>query len=126
MGDGKLDEKIDQMFMLRETKRGLEKQVKEVDAQLKDCTTWLVKKLEEVGTTTARGSYASATIAETTVPAIDDWGLVQKYIMDNDALYLVHKRISSGAWKELLDTGEIVPGITPFTSKTISLRKLGD
>jgi hypothetical protein len=28
--------------------------------------------------------------------------------------------------KELLDTGEIVPGISPYTKRQISLRKLGD
>ena len=122
----RLDDKIDEMYMLREQKRGLEAQIKEVNAAFAACNDWLIQAYSEVGTTTARGRLASATITETLVPTIDDWNLVQKYIMDNDALYLVHRRIASGPWRELLDTGEVIPGIEPFTKRAISLRKLGD
>ena len=122
----KLDETIDKLFLLRETKRGLENQIKEVNIEIADLNDSLISKYDEIGTVTARGNYASATITESVVPTIDDWSLVQKYIMDNDALYLVHRRVSSGPWKELLDTGESVPGIVPFTKRSISLRKLGD
>lgn len=122
----KLDEAIDKLFLLRETKRGLEAQVKAVNVEMKDLNDWLIAKYGEVGTVTARGNYASATITETVVPTIEDWGLVQNYIIENDALYLVHRRISSGPWKELTDTGEVVPGIVPFTKRAISLRKLSD
>lgn len=121
----RLDDKIDQMFLLREQKRGLEAQLKEVGAKINDCNDWLLAKLQEVGTVTARGQYASATITETVLPTIDDWGLVQQYIKDNDALYLVHRRVAAGPWRELMDTGEDVPGIVPFTKRSISLRKLG-
>ena len=122
----KLDDKIDKMFKLRERKRELEAQVKAINAEIAECNDWLLQRYAEIGTTTARGSLASATLTETIVPNIEDWGLVQQYIMDNDALYLVHRRISAGPWKELMDTGEEIPGITPFTKRTISLRKLGD
>lgn len=122
----KLNDKIDKMFMLREQKRGLEAQIKAVNAEIAECNDWLIHQYAEVGTTTARGTLASATLTETIVPNIVDWGLVQEYIMENEALYLVHRRISAGPWKELLDTGEHIPGIEPFTKKTISLRKLGE
>lgn len=122
----KLNDEIDKMYMLREQKRGLEAQIKEVNALIAEQNEWLIKKYDEVGTTTARGVLASATVTESIVPIIDDWGLVQQYIIDHDALYLVHRRISSGPWRELQDAGEHVPGITPFTKRAISLRKLGD
>jgi len=122
----KLNDKIDEMFMMRERKRGLEVQVKEVDAEIAECNDWLIKRLDEVGSETARGHLASATVTETLVPRIEDWGLVQDWIMDNDAMYLVHRRVSSGPWKELLNTGQTVPGISPYTKRAISLRKLGD
>jgi len=122
----KLDDTIDKLFLLRETKRGLEAQVKEVNAEIASLSDMLKSKLDEVGTITARGNYASATITETVIPTIEDWGQVQEYIMENDALYLVHRRILSGAWKELVDTGVTVPGIVPFTKRAISLRKRSD
>lgn len=121
----RIDEKIDEMFQLRERKREMESEIKAINADIEECTKWLLAKYQEVGTVTARGKLASATITEQLVPTIDDWGKVQDYVLENDALYLLHRRISSGAWKELIDTGEVVPGITPFTKKSISLRKLG-
>jgi len=122
----KLNDQIDKMYMLREQKRGLEAQIKEVNAQITAVMEWLITKYGEVGTTTARGDLASATLTESVVPVIEDWGKVQDYIMENDALYLVHRRVASGPWKELINAGDEVPGIKPFTKRTISLRKLGD
>lgn len=122
----KLDEKIDQMFMLREQKRGLEAQLKEVHIQISECQAELIARYKEVGTSTARGSLASATLTETLVPQIDDWGQVADWVMENDAVYLLHRRVSVGPWKELRDAGTEVPGIEPYTKVTISLRKIGD
>ena len=122
----KLDETIDHMFMLREAKRGLEAQIKELKAEIKECEEALIQRYAEVGTITARGTLASATITETVVPHIEDWGAVEQYVLDNDAVYLLHRRVSAGPWKELLDAGDNVPGITPFTARAISLTKLRD
>lgn len=121
----KIDAKIDEMYLLREQKKGLEAQVKEVNAKIAACNDWLLDKLKEVGTTTARGQNASATITESIVPNIEDWGAVSDWIIENDGVYLVHRRISAGPWKELMDAGTVVPGIAPYTKTSISLRKLG-
>jgi hypothetical protein len=122
----KIDEMIDSMFLLREQKRGLESQVKEVKAKISNLEQDLLTRFNEVGTDYARGSMASASVTESLVPQIDDWGQVAEWIMENDGLYLVHRRVSSGPWKELRDAGTEVPGIEPYTKVAISLRRLGD
>jgi hypothetical protein len=122
----KIDEMIDKMFLLREQKRGLESQVKEVNKEIADLQQGLLARFQEVGTDYARGSMASASVTETIVPQIDDWGQVAEWVMENDALYLLHRRVSSGPWKELRDAGTDVPGIEPYTKVAISLRRLGD
>jgi hypothetical protein len=122
----KINDKIDEMYMLRERKRGLEAQLKDCIAEIAECQTWLITRYKEVGTSTAKGALASATITETLVPQIEDWGQVQEWVMENDAIYLLHRRISSGPWKELMDAGTEVPGIEPYTKVAISLRKIGE
>ena len=122
----KLSDRIDKIYMLREQKRGLEAQIKEVNARIEAENNELMRTLDDVGTPTARGELASATITETLVPKIEDWGQVEDYVLEHDAVYLLHRRVSAGPWKELLDTGEQVPGIVPFTKRAISLRKRGD
>ena len=122
----KLNEGVDRWFMLREQKRGLEAQIKEVNAEMAQLHDELLARCDEVGTSTARGQLASVTVTETVVPTIDDGGAVADWVMENDGLYLLHRRVSSGPWRELLDTGETVPGITPFTKRALSLTKLRD
>ncbi len=122
----KIDDKIDEMFALRETKRGLDAQSKAIGKKIDECQEWLLTRYKEVGTTTSRGQFASATVTEAVVPNIVDWGAVSEWIMENDGVYLVHRRVSAGPWKELLDAGTKIPGIEAYTKTTISLRKLKD
>lgn len=122
----KLDETIDRMYMLRERKRELEAEIKGINEKLNDYQMQLLQRYKEVGTVTARGKLASATKTEQVVPRIDDWSLVEQYVLDNDAVYLLHRRVAAGPWKELMDAGEEVPGIEPFTKTAISLTKLRD
>lgn len=122
----KIDEIIDKMFLLREQKRGLEAQVKEVNSEINTLEQQLLSRFDDVGTDYARGTMASASKTETVVPQIDDWGKVATWVMENDGLYLLHRRVSAGPWKELRDAGTEVPGIEPYTKVAISLRRLGD
>ena len=122
----KLNDMIDRMFLLREKKREHEAKIKEVEEEYKALALEFQAKCKEAGTDYARGSLASASITEQVVPVIDDWELFSEWVMDNDALYMLHRRVSAGPWKELRDTGEEVPGIEPFTKVGVSLRKLND
>jgi hypothetical protein len=122
----KLNDKIDEMYMLRERKRGLEAQVKEINDEIALCQEQLIKRCAEVGTTTAKGSLASIVVTKSVLPNIEDWGEVTDWVMANDGIYLLHRRISAGPWRELLDSGETVPGLVPYTKTAIALRKLSD
>lgn len=122
----RLDDIIDEMVVVRDQKRELEEKIKAYNRQLDDLQARYIQRCKEVGTEYARGRLGSATIVETVVPKIDDWDLVENWIKERDALYLLHRRISSVAWKELQDMGETVPGIEPYTKVTVSLRKAND
>lgn len=122
----KLNDEIDRMYRLREDKRGFEANIKALNVEIELCQQNLLHRLEEVGTNTARGTLASATVTEVLLPQIEDWGEVSEWIKDNDAFYLIHRRISAGPWRELMQAGETVSGISPYKKVSISLRKLGD
>lgn len=122
----KLDELIDKLFDLREQRRELDQKVAAVNEQIEEHKLQLLDRFRETGTDYARGSLASATRTEMQVPKIEDWGKVSQWVMENNGLYLLHRRVSAGPWKELLDAGTEVPGIEPFTKIDISLRKRGN
>lgn len=122
----RLDDIIDEMVRIRDQKRVREEQIQELNKKLNDLQLKFIQRAKEAGTEYARGSLGSATIVETVVPHIDDWDAAAEWIKANDALYLLHRRISSVAWKELRDMGEEIPGIEPFTKVSVSLRKTND
>ena len=122
----RLDDLIDTMVQVRDNKRELEEKIKTLNKTLSGLQERFITNAKAAGTEYARGTLGSATIVETVVPTIDDWDQVAEYIKEHDALYLLHRRVSSVAWKELQDMGETVPGIEPYTKVTVSLRKAND
>jgi hypothetical protein len=114
------------MVRVRDQKRVREEQIKELNKTLNDLQARFIQSAKAAGTEYARSALGSATIVQTVVPQIDDWDLVAEWIKENDALYLLHRRISSVAWKELRDMGEDIPGVEPFTKVSVSLRKAND
>ena len=122
----RLDDLIDKMVQVRDSKRELEEKIKTLNKTLTGLQERFILSAKAAGTEYARGALGSATIVETVVPTIEDWDLVAEYIKENDALYLLHRRVSSVAWKELQDMGEEIPGIEPYTKVSVSLRKSND
>lgn len=115
---------IDEMYDLRENKKTLEAEIKEIKESMTLLEARLIEKLDSEDTTTSSGKAASVSISTQDVPMVEDWDAFHQYLIDNDALYLLQRRIASRAYKEVSNSGEIVPGVVTFSKRTISLRKL--
>lgn len=114
----------DELYELREKKRDLERQVKAVEEQMEELETELIGSLDEQESTMSRGKTASASITESIIPIIEDIEAFHQYMLENEALHLLQNRPAVGAFRELLDAGETIPGLSPMTKRKISLRKL--
>jgi trimethylamine:corrinoid methyltransferase-like protein len=119
-----LGAKIEQLAVLRDKKKELNNELKEVDEQFKALEQEVMHDLDEQGLAFSGGHTHRVTISEQSVPTVDDWHAVEQWAKDNDALYLFQRRLSATAWRELQDAGELVPGTTPFVQRSLSLRKL--
>ena len=62
-------------------------------------------------------------MSEQVVPSVTDWDEVYKYIKDNDAFYLLQRRMNAAPYRELLGTEEQVPGVEALTVKKLGLLK---
>ena len=122
----KLGTLIDTAFQCREDIRTLEEQKKELTTTLNELEVQILERLDEVGVTTARAAEASVTITEQMVPQIDDFDAALDWIGNEfeERKHLLFRRITSGSFKELIDMGELVPGVSPYTKRKVSLRKL--
>jgi macrodomain Ter protein organizer (MatP/YcbG family) len=120
----RLSDLIDSLFDIRERKRQLNEQLKDIEAEYVDLEFKIIARLQEEGTDLARSKKATASLTESVVPKVDDWDAFYQYIKDNDALYLLERRPSVGAFRELHQAGESIPGVEPFTKIGLNLRKL--
>lgn len=108
---------------LRSRKKALEDQVKVLDEQLKDNEGAIIELLDAQGVTRSGVGPYSMSISETTVANATDWDATFQYIAEHEAWHLVQRRVANAAYSEMLDQGLTVPGLEPFTKRSLNFRK---
>jgi hypothetical protein len=114
---------VDEMYALRNQKLELNKKAKEINARIEELQSLVLERMEGEDMEVSAGQDATARRAKTIVPVVQDWTAFEKYIMDNDALYMLERRCASNSFRELNAQGVEVPGVRPFTKIAISLTK---
>ena len=115
---------IDEMYEIRSQKQELETEAKQLGEQMKRLEASIITRLDEDETTMSRGKAASAILTETVVPKVEDWDGFYQYIQENEAFHLLQRRVSTAAARETLEAGETISGVSTFTKRAISLRKI--
>lgn len=119
-----LGQAADKMWLLKDDKKALDAQVKKVEAEIKELETVIFGLLDAQDTRKAEGKKASVSITESVVGTVEDWEAFWPYITKNKYFHLVQKRASDPGLRELWDMGKTVPGVQPFTKRTLSVRTL--
>ena len=115
---------IDQFYDLRERKRELARELKEVEEQMADLEERVINAMDAQETDLSRGRRAKASISESEVPVVEDWDEFWIYVKQSDAPHMFERRPSVSAWRELREQGEEVPGTRPFKKRSLSVRKI--
>jgi hypothetical protein len=114
---------IDELFALRESKRVLEAQVKEIESRVSEIKAELIPRFQDEGTQSTATKTASVTLTETVLPQVTDWDAFYAFIKDTDSFYLLERRPASTAWRELHNADMTPPGTQAFTKFDLNLRK---
>ena len=115
---------IDQMSAVRENRRTLAAQDKELEAEISELEKQLIDLMDAEGQTKATGHSASASISENMVFNTTDWNVFMAYLIKTKQGHLVQRRVSAPAVLELFTSKGVVPGLEPFTKRSINLRNL--
>lgn len=115
---------IDLALEYRDQIKVLEGEASRIKALRDQLELDIMAKLDAQETTMSRGHAASATITEALVPVVEDWDSFYAHIIATGAPYLLERRPAIGAYRELIQSGQVVPGVSSFNRRTISLRKL--
>lgn len=119
----RLDDLAAERDALREQKRSLEAEIKALDAQLAANEQAMIEIADDLGLDRFAVGKLTFSISEQTVGNVEDWETLYQFIRDNDAFYLLQRRLANAAYKEMLDSGSALPGVVPFTKRSLNMRK---
>jgi len=109
---------------LEERKRALYNEEKQIKAEIAEVENRILDDMAESGVSMMEfnGQRYSPTVK--VQPSSDDWDATFSWIKENNAFYLVQKRLSAPAVKELLDDGEQIPGLKIYEETKLTRRKV--
>ncbi len=115
---------IDGMNGLRELRREIAAQDADLKKQYDAAETQLIELLDQQNTSKGAGRTASASVSETTVFNPTNWDEFIAYVIKTKQGHLVQRRLSAPAVLEIFTLKGKVPGVEPFTKRSINLRQL--
>lgn len=82
----------------------------------------ILEKMDEDGLQRTGTDVANVLVSETIVPTVNDWDAFYNFIRENDAMHLLQRRVTSTSYREYIDAGQEVPGVVPFTKRSVQVR----
>lgn len=119
-----INETITALFETRKLIASCNAELKDLKKEEAELTEKVMAHLEQSGLdkVSIKG-VGTVSLAEEIVPQVVDWDSVYQYIKDNDAFYLLQRRMSSPAWREAVTIGGDIKGIEPYKMHKLNVRK---
>jgi len=105
-----LKDLIDMYVETKNAREELSSQVKEKTEKLTSLESDIMALMSDAGISKAASDKASCTMRMSKHPAIDDWQAFYGYVAATSQFELLHKRLSSTAFRERWEAGEAIPG----------------
>ncbi len=115
---------IDRLLEIRERRRELSAEDKTLKEEADGLEESLIVLLRQQDSTRISNKNGIAIISETIVPTVDDWDAASEYIIENQALHLLTRKIASAAFREMLESGQEIPGVRAVTKVDLNLRAI--
>lgn len=82
----------------------------------------IIEQLDAQGVTRSGVGPYSMSISTSTVGNVADWDQVYAYIHEHEAFHLLQRRLANAAYAEMLEQGEVLPGVEPFEKRSLNFR----
>lgn len=119
-----IGDKIDRIWGIREEIRELESKIKDLAKAKELIEEELLKQMDAEGITKSTGHRASVSISENIKPQVEDWDAFYAYIHKYGYFHLLERRPSVTGCRELFETKGMIPGVVPWTKRTVNLRTI--
>lgn len=116
---------IDEMKIVRDLRRDIAKQDKELSAQSDALEAQLIELMDKEGVSKSTGRQASAGISESVNFNVVDWDAFCAFMVKNKAFHLVQRRVSAPAAREIAESkGKAPAGLEAYVKRVVNLRDL--
>ena len=122
--DSTLGHKIDALQRLKFRKRQITEQLETLQKEIDLAESGLLAAMEMQDVKKSTGHLATASIVESLVPQVQDWDAFYEYIYRNKYGHLLDRRPSVSGCRELFETKGVIPGVVPFTKRTVRTTSL--
>lgn len=101
---------IDDFVASKNEREELSAKVKDLTAKLGRLEGDIMKLMSDAGINQAASDKASCSMKLSKHPAIKDWKAFYGFVQETGQFELLHKRLSSAAFRERWEAGEVIPG----------------
>lgn len=116
---------IDEIYDAHQELKAHRAEEKKIKERIDELEASLMAQMGDVGLTRAGSNRANAIIQESEVPSIKDWDACLEFLIANDMLFFLQRSINQAPYRDLIATGEAIPGVEPFTRRKLSITKIG-
>ena len=105
-----LDEKINNLVEVKKQIKDINEQLKGIKEREEEIARDLIRELEQAGIKRMANDSATISVVTENVPDVTDWDEFYRFISEQQAFELLHKRVSATAFRELSQPQD-VPGV---------------
>lgn len=118
-----LSDLIKLLHQQKQRKKTCDDAVKEAEQDIADTERKLMVAMDEDGILETKNAIAKVTISDSVYPNVDSWDAFYEYIKANGYMHMLEKRPAVLAYREILNMGGSVPGVTPFTKRKLTFKE---
>ena len=124
---------IDKLVTVRDKRRALAEQDKELAKEVEELQATILARLEAEGTDKASSKKATVSRTTVTVANVTDWDAFWGFIHKNKFNHMLQRRVSDPAYRELVELAQSdkklakqlqTAGVEPFVKVNLNLRSL--
>lgn len=124
---------IDKLVTVRDKRRALAEQDKELVKEVEELQATILARLEAEGTDKASSKKATVSRTTVTVANVTDWDAFWSFIHKNKFNHMLQRRVSDPAYRELVEMAQSdkklakqlqAAGVEPFVKVNLNLRSL--
>ncbi len=113
----------DKLYKLRDERKALSRQVKQIEEHEKAIKEKLIDELPKSKAEGVTGKTARAVIKKKKIGIVDNWDKLYAHVRKTKDFSLLQRRLSDAAVQDQWDNGKKIPGVESFTVIKVSVTK---